>query len=178
MKCCCWASPSTTSRARRHSRSRSRHWSNRPIWRWRAAAFAEAEQKFRAALTLQPDLPPLRYSLAFCALQAGRLADAEAQFRSLVDAVPDFFLGHIGLAIVHLSRHEPEKAEAAIAPLRQKSELHVVEFSTLCQAEVDILLSQGKRSAARLWAEAWSGMVDDVPSFNELVRIHQRTYGG
>ena len=138
---------------------------------------AEAEQKFRAALKLQPDLPPLLYGLAFCALQAGRLADAEAQFRTLIDRAPDFFLTYIGLAILHLTRHEPQKAAAAIAPLRQKTELHIVEFSTLCQVEVDILLSEGNRNAARLWAEAWSERIDDVPSFNELVRIHQKTYG-
>jgi Tfp pilus assembly protein PilF len=142
-----------------------------------AGRFDEAERKFREALALQPNQALLHYSVGFCALQAGRLAEAETQFRALLERAPNFLLSHVGLASVYLRRHEPEKAAAALAPLHEKTLLRVEEFSFLCQTEVDILLSQGKRDAARLWAEAWGEIVEGAPSFNDLVKSHQKLYG-
>jgi predicted O-linked N-acetylglucosamine transferase (SPINDLY family) len=81
----------------------------------RAGNFPQAEQVYRQALRLMPDLPEVHNSLGIVLAQGGKPAEAEACFREAVRLQPEFVQAHSNLGNVLADRGRREEALACYA---------------------------------------------------------------
>jgi hypothetical protein len=53
-----------------------------------------------------------------------------------------------------------------LAPLLTQHRLHTSEFAALCRAQIELLLAQHNREAARSWFELWQSAQPDNPALS------------
>jgi len=78
-------------------------------------AFGRAEEglaELAAAVDLDPLSPPVSEGLGLGLYHAGRVAEAEAQLRQMLERDPDYWRGHVCLAMCRMSAGRPEDAAA------------------------------------------------------------------
>lgn len=79
--------------------------------------YGQAAEAFGRALELRPRENSTRRALAYNLARAGRLEDAEAQYRKLLDIEPDDPLVHASFAMF-LAEHRPERRAEALKEAR------------------------------------------------------------
>ena len=97
---------------------------NEPRWRYQLAILKARRGEVDAALAdldrviqLAPGYVPARWKQGLWWLDRGDTAKAQAAFAAAVQAAPTDPAGHIGLALVHLSKREDAQAAAALETL-------------------------------------------------------------
>jgi tetratricopeptide (TPR) repeat protein len=81
---------------------------------------AEAEQVFRNAIALKPDLVIFHYDLGTTLSEHGRHSEAEAAYRKAIELKPDLALAYFSLGVALM---EQARFHEAAAPLQKAAEL-------------------------------------------------------
>ncbi len=84
--------------------------------------YGQAAEAFARALELRPEENSTRRALAYNLMRAGRLQEAETQYRKLLDIEPDEPLVHASFAMF-LAEHRPERRAEALEEARTALEL-------------------------------------------------------
>jgi tetratricopeptide (TPR) repeat protein len=144
----------------------------------------QAEWLLQQALAIEPGARALKQTLAAAYVHLGRDAEAEALAEELLRADPDYLFARTLLAQILIPRGELERAKELVEPLLSLRRLHVTEFSALCAVQIQLLLAEGDRDAARTWLQMWEGALPNDPGVaywrQELERppkVH-RLFGG
>lgn len=119
-------------------------------------AALEAEALLKKALVLEPEALDLMYNLAVAFRQQGREEESKALLRDQVTRHPDYIFASVSLAKLLLERGDGEAAEELLKPFLNRDRFHVLEFSALMDAYIEVLLAKRDKKAARDWLEMWS----------------------
>lgn len=116
---------------------------------------ARAEQLLKKALALDPNSPNLQNNLARAYSMQGRNPEGLALIRQVHERHPDYLFARVNLA--HNAVHEGDlnQAKVLLEPLLNQRRLHYSELASLCGAQIDLLLAEGKRDDARSWFQMW-----------------------
>ena len=123
----------------------------------------DAEGLLKRALEIEPGHPSLLNNLAKAYEAQGREADAHALLRQLHERHPDYLFGRIGMAMLHIQKGEIAEAEVMLEPLSAQRRWHISEYAAFCGAQIELLLAQGSREAARSWLDMWENADPDNP---------------
>ena len=116
----------------------------------------EAEALLKKALVLEPEAPDLMYNLAVAFRQQGREEESKARLRDQVTRYPDYIFASASLAKLLLESGDWEAGEALLKPFFARDRFHVLEFSALMDAYIEVLLAKKDKKAARAWLGMWS----------------------
>lgn len=130
-----------------------------------------AEQQLRQALALSPDAPDLLNNLAMAYRIMGRDKEGDALVREIHEKHPDYFFGRVNMCHMLVLEGKREEAREMLRPLLTRRRLHTTEYSSLCIAEIDLFLADGKPEAARSWFQMWEQADPDNP---QLAQWRQR----
>lgn len=132
-----------------------------------------AQKLLEQALAISPDDPHLINNLAKALEMQGQIEKARLMMQELHIRFPDYFFGIIAAANQEVSQGNLEGAHELLNGLMQRKKLHISEFITLCQAQIQASLAENNREAARTWAEMWK----QVDPENPALKAYQRTIG-
>jgi tetratricopeptide (TPR) repeat protein len=123
-----------------------------------------AERVLKQALEKAPDDPSILNNLALAYQVQGRQDEAVALTRQIHERHPDYLFARTTLARLAIQDGELDKAKALLEPILHRRRLHFSEFATLCDAEIDLLLTEGNEESARSWLEMWEQAYPDHPN--------------
>ncbi len=109
-----------------------------------------------AGCGLEPEAPDLMYNLAVAFRQQGREEESKARLRDQVTRYPDYIFASASLAKLLLESGDWEAGEALLKPFFARDRFHVLEFSALMDAYIEVLLAKKDKKAARAWLGMWS----------------------
>ncbi len=115
----------------------------------------EAEALLNEALALEPEAPDLLNNLCLAYQRQGRDQEAAALAHRLHAQQPDYLFSRVTVARLALREGKIDEARALLLPLLSRQRLHTSELAVLCQAQMDLLLAEGKPESARQWLEMW-----------------------
>lgn len=129
----------------------------------RQGELGRAEGLFKQGAELEPDSPDILNNLAATYQSQGRHAEASALLRQVHERFPDYLFAGTAVAKLHIQQSRLAEAKALLDPLMARRRFHTSEFAALASAEIDYLLAQKNRDAARSWLEMWAKLVPDSP---------------
>jgi len=143
--------------------------------------FDEAGRYLKEAQRLDPVLPELYNALAYGAFSTGRLGEAEAAFRRVLEMSPEFSGGHARLGRLLLARGKPREAlaefEREANPIYGLMGLamayHDLGEPQRAQSSVQELIERGAEVAAYQIAQAYAYQAQLDDAFHWLERAHE-----
>jgi tetratricopeptide (TPR) repeat protein len=133
-----------------------------------------AERLLKQAMEVEPDAPDLLNNQAMVYTMQGRAEEAEALVRAVHERHPEYLFACVGLARLEVARGQLDAAKALLEPLLSRQRLHVAELGALCAAQIEVLLAEHRRDAARSWLELWA----QVDPENPAVEVYRQQLGG
>ncbi|HEY4688891.1 MAG TPA: tetratricopeptide repeat protein [Anaerolineae bacterium] len=124
---------------------------------------ATAERLLKQALQVEPDKPDILNNLAVAYEQQGRTEEAHALLRQVFERHPDYLFARTGMVRVLVRQGEVQQAKALMEPVMSQQRFHFSEFSSLCSAQIEILLAENGYAAARSWLDMWADANPDDP---------------
>jgi len=124
----------------------------------------KGEQLLKQAIEMAPDSPALLNNLAAAYGIQGKTEEARNLLAEVRQRFPDYFFG-ITNEVMNLARDgKPDEAEELLKPLLQRKRLHVIEFTSLCSAQIEIAIARRNRKSAQGWIEMWESVLPDDPT--------------
>jgi hypothetical protein len=118
----------------------------------------------KQAIEIAPDTPALLNNLAAAYGRQGKTEAARNLLAEIRQRFPDYFFG-ITNEVMNLARDgKPDEAEELLKPLLQRKRLHVTEFTSLCNAQIEISIARRNRKSAQGWIEMWESVAPDDPN--------------
>ncbi|MBN1488601.1 MAG: tetratricopeptide repeat protein [Phycisphaerae bacterium] len=148
------------------SRARAQRLYEQGLWHAERFQFADAEERFREAIELDPTLLAARTNLAGALSGQGRFAEAVKEYRQVLQDHPDRPTALRGAAMAYSARREYASAREMLERLLLREETNAQAWLDLG----DVLYQMGQLPGARAnWRRAAS--VD--PTATEVIRIAQ-----
>jgi tetratricopeptide (TPR) repeat protein len=114
-----------------------------------------AERLLREGIALSPDDPALQNNLAVAIGRQGR----EDEALSIVEAIharhPDYLFARTTLAVRAAKAGRFDDAKALLDPMLRLDRIHISEFHSLMNAQLEFYTAQGNYEAARGWLSIW-----------------------
>ena len=126
-----------------------------------------AEELLQRALAAEPDAPDLLNNLATIHQMRGRMGEANALLRELVEKHPDYSYPRISLALDAIKGGKLEQAEALLRPLLTRKRFNIQEFGFFCHAQMELLLAKHQPEGAQSWLGMWARIDPDHPLIGE-----------
>jgi tetratricopeptide (TPR) repeat protein len=137
----------------------------------------------KQALEIEPDKPDLLNNLAVAYSGQGRGKEAETLIQQIIERYPDYVFARTSMARTYLLRGKIAEAKALLEPLLDRERFQIMEFAHVCMAQIELLLAEGNREAARSWLDMWANADPDHPAIEDLrlqldrAGPRQRTFG-
>ena len=125
-----------------------------------------AQQLLEEAILIDPNSPPLLNNLAIAYEMLGQSEKSQAMIREIHARFPDYFFGIASVARLEIKEGNLKTARTLLESLLQRKKLHVTEFDTLCVAQIELLLAEKNREAARSWFDLWERPNPENPKLN------------
>ena len=139
---------------------------------------AKAQALLEQVVALAPDEPSVRNNLAVALEMQGQKEEAHAMLKELHARFPDYFFGICGIARLEIAAGNTKRACQMLDPLLQRQKLHITEFNTLCNAQIELCLEEKNEDAARMWLEMWEQVdEDDVRLWSWRLRLNKDSVG-
>lgn len=161
-------------RERKHSRQVER-WMEAALQASQRGDDAEAERLLKQALAAEPDQPDLLNNLAGVYAARGRIGEAEQITRDIFALHPDYLFARTNLARQLALKGQAAEAHALLEPIFSRTRLHFSEFSSFCSAQIEALLAEKNKAAARQWLEIWESAYPADPLIDHF---RARVVGG
>jgi tetratricopeptide (TPR) repeat protein len=123
----------------------------------------DAQELLEQAIRIAPDEPSLQNNLAMALKMQGRDKEASQIILDMHQKHPDYFFGIIGAASHEITLGNLDRAHQMIDTLMQRQKLHITEFTTLCQLQIQVAITEGKRNVAESWVEMWENVDPNDP---------------
>ena len=130
----------------------------------------EAERLLKQALEIEPDALDLLNNLATAYRLQGRHDDCKHLVHQIHQRDPDYFFGRINMALEHLEKGDLKEAREMLTPLLSRQRLHITEFTSLAQVQIELCRAEGHKDAARLWLQIWEDVDPDNPDLEHCQR--------
>lgn len=128
----------------------------------------KAAELFQRCIDLDGESPALLNNLAAAYGMQGREEESLQLIRRVHERWPDYFFGRTAMANIATGAGNYDLSESYLAPLRRTSRLHITEFTALATANINLLLAQGKKDAARHWVKLWREIDPDNRNLQAL----------
>lgn len=125
-----------------------------------------AQELLEEAILIDPDSPPLHNNLAIAYEMLGQTEKSHALIREIHARFPDYFFGIAGVARLEVKEGNLKTARELLDSLLHRKQLHVTEFDSLCVAQIELLLAEKNREAARSWFDLWERPDPENPKLN------------
>lgn len=122
----------------------------------------QAELLLLQALGIHDD-PSIRQNLAVAYQNQGKRTEAKRLFEETRTKYPDYSFARLAEATNLAGKRKFKDAREQIEPVIQRKELHVSEFTALCESMCSILLLEKKLDEAATWLEMWREVKPDDP---------------
>lgn len=130
----------------------------------------ETERLIKQALEIEPDAPDLLNNLATAYRLQGRHDDWKHLVHQIHQRDPDYFFGRLNMALERLDENDLEEARKMLIPLLSRQRLHLTEFTSLAQIEIELCRAEGHKDAARSWLQMWEDVDPDNPNLQHCQR--------
>jgi tetratricopeptide (TPR) repeat protein len=120
----------------------------------------EAEVLLHEIMAESPDFYSAYNQLAVIYERRGQKAEARKLVEETHARFPDYLFARVALARLVAQEGRVEEARKLMEPLLRLRKLHISEFRTLVQGEMEIDLADKKPEAARFWLGMWRQMED------------------
>jgi tetratricopeptide (TPR) repeat protein len=115
----------------------------------------DAEKLLLKALELEPDSPDLLNNLALSYFNQNRETEGYNLICDVAERFPDYVFAHAIAAKKCIEKGDFETAESLLHPFISRDRFHFLEFSSFCDAHVELLVAQKKPDVARSWLNIW-----------------------
>lgn len=130
----------------------------------------EAERLLKQALEIEPDALDLLNNLATAYRFQGRHDDWKHLVHQIHQRDPDYFFGRLNMALERLEEGDLEEAREMLTSLLSRQRLHVTEFTSLAQIQIELCRAEGHKDAARSWLQMWEDADPDNPDLRSCRR--------
>ncbi len=138
--------------------------------------FHAAEQAFRAALKLEPELVSAHNNLAAAVLAQERFAEADKILRQVLMLEEDNAIARSNLARMALMNDDDETALEWLKPLRTSRRFHASEFAAMTGVDFELALRKGEIAAAQQLLQSLEEVYPDSPNllrFQKMLRLKE-----
>lgn len=138
--------------------------------------FRTAEQAFRAALKLEPELVSAHNNLAAAVLAQERFDEAETTLRHVLTLEEDNAVARSNLARMALMNDDDEAAIEWLKPLRTSRRFHTSEFAAMTGVDFELALRKGEIAAAQQLLKSLEEVYPDspnLPRFQKMFRLKE-----
>ena len=138
--------------------------------------FRAAEQAFRAALKLEPELVSAHNNLAAAVLAQERFDEAEKTLRHVLTLEEDNAIARSNLARMALMNDDEEAAIEWLKPLRTSRRFHTSEYAAMTGVDFELALRKGEIAAAKQLLKSLQEVYPDspnLPAFQEMLQLKE-----
>lgn len=138
--------------------------------------FRAAEQEFRSALKLEPELVSAHNNLAAAVLAQDRFDEAEKTLRHVLTLEEDNAVARSNLARMALMNEDDEAAIEWLKPLRTSRRFHTSEFAAMTGVDFELALRKGEIAAAQQLLTSLEEVYPDspnLPRFQKMFRLKE-----
>lgn len=139
-----------------------------------AGDFERARSCYERVLELDPTVLGAKFNSAVALREEGEVDAFEAAVREIHREHPDYLFARTSLARLEVDRGRLEEAEALLAPLAERSRLHVSEAQALFDARIALDLAHDHPDAAGQWVEMWERLEPDSPAIGHWENLIAR----
>jgi tetratricopeptide (TPR) repeat protein len=125
--------------------------------------FERARELYERVLELRPDDLSARFNLALVAREEGDMETFETAAREIHREHPDYVFARTSLAEIEMARGRIDEAEALVAPLREKAQMHFSEAQAFINASIQLDLARGRPEDAGKWLAMWEEIDPESP---------------
>lgn len=143
------------------------HLSEQAVNALREGDGATAEKYLRKALKIQPSEPSILNNLGVSLHLQGKNAESEAIADQIIEQYPDYFFGQVMAARKAIQSEDFDEAQAILDKVmkkKQKKQLHITEFGSLCACQVELMLAEDNFEGVSSWIELWKQGYPDDPA--------------
>jgi tetratricopeptide (TPR) repeat protein len=134
----------------------------------------EAEPLLLKAIELEPEAPDLKNNLCATYELQGRTKESYALARELFENYPDYLFGRINMAKLYIKDRKLDEAREILDEIMLIDKMHLLEFGSLCQAQLEFALVKKESVVAESWLNLWENMDPDHPGIEPMrMRIQQ-----
>jgi tetratricopeptide (TPR) repeat protein len=119
---------------------------------------ARGLQEVEAALQIAPDYPALLNYKGNALRLLGRMDEADAVVRALIETAPDYLFAHVGMADICLREERFDDALGWLKPLLARERFHISEFRAIALTYIQLHLAMDQPDKALMWL----GMMEDI----------------
>ncbi|HLF89508.1 MAG TPA: tetratricopeptide repeat protein [Anaerolineales bacterium] len=123
----------------------------------------EAENLILKALELEPDSPDLKNNLAVAYEYQKREKESFALLKEIFENYPDYLFGQINMAKIYVKEKKFDQAREILDKIMLLDTMHILEFGSMCQAQIEFHLAQKERKAAKSWLDMWENVDPEHP---------------
>lgn len=123
----------------------------------------EAEALLRSAHAIAPDEPSIAHNLFQTLRRSGQDDEAEALYRELRVAHPDYLFGIAEDALRLIRAGNYGEARETLTALLQRPRLRTEEFRCIADVFIELGIASGDRELAQKWLETWEGVDPEAP---------------
>ena len=127
----------------------------------REGRYHEAEELTKRGLEQTPGSPGLRNNLAAIYCSTNRSAQGLQLFREIHLDHPDYPFATITLASCHIIEGEFDEARHLLNQVMQAPRIHVSEFASLCNVQIQLASREKDARTAEMWGQAWQQLEDE-----------------
>jgi len=136
----------------------------------------EAEQLILKALELEPESADLKNNLAVAYEKQGRKKESYTLLHEIFDNHPDYLFGQINMAKFYISKKKFDQANELLDTVMLLDKMHILEFGSMCQAQIDLSLAKKEIEVAKSWLNMWENIDPDHPGIERTrMRIEPRS---
>lgn len=130
----------------------------------------QAEPLLLQALEMHED-PAIRQNLAVAYQNQGKRAEALRLLKETRTKYPDYAFARLAEATELAGQGHITAAHELVEPIIQRKNLHVSEFTTLCESMCSILMVEEKPDEAAGWLEMWRKVKPSDPRQEKYVLL-------
>ncbi len=138
--------------------------------------FRAAEQAFRQALKLEPELVSAHNNLAAVVLALDRVDEAEQTLRHVLTLDEDNAIARSNLARMALMNDDEDAAIEWLKPLRTSRRFHTSEYAAMTGVDFELALRKGEIAAAQQLLKSLKEVYPDspnLPKFQRMLRLKE-----
>lgn len=121
----------------------------------------QAEKIFKKALEIEPNSPDLLNNLAGVYQIQGRMEEVYQLMLEISENFPNYAFSRISLARLKIDEGKISEGEELLKPLMTRKRFHVSEFSSFCNAQLELCMAKKEKDKANAWLQTWEQLDPD-----------------
>ncbi|BDA72344.1 hypothetical protein ACCM5_27436 [Calothrix sp. PCC 7716] len=121
----------------------------------------QAEKIFKKALEIEPNSPDLLNNLAGVYQIQGRMEEVYQLMLEISEKFPNYTFSRISLARLKIDEGKISEGEELLKPLMTRKRFHVSEFSSFCNAQIELCMAKKQKDKANAWLQTWEQLDPD-----------------